>query len=402
MEALMKSIVRQYGFRGGAPLSLLQHYLVLKECGYDKIICLANCNNPSLQAKYEEVFGKIVNKKSPGELWDDSKKLESYRQYKWEYQFIRKEQPDLIVTLGELNGALYSYICRKLGIPLIIYIAGGTLVAHRQVIDMWKGCEVVCFSKENEDSIRKHFPQEHIHVISNRISLIQRFDDLKTHYQTEHPEINVLITSRLSEDKMQSIYSLLQLLSKCADRDTRISVRIAGDGSQRETLLSFCKEVETDCLKIQCLGYLDNLTEQFRWAHIAAGKGRSVIEPIMMNRIGCIIGEDGKIAFCNEKDFEHIYHYNFSGRNLKTEDSLKLLQEMIIKIQMGKISEEDVIVSAETVRTYYSAEYLPEKLMEVVDKLPSPKHVRKKAFLLVQYARLTIKKMQGKLFKVYE
>ncbi len=381
----MNCIVRQYGFGGGAPLSLLQHYLVLKRIGYNKIICMANSNNSSVQAQYEEAFGKIINKKSPGELWDDSKKLESYKQYRWEYKFIRKEKPDLIVALGELNGALYSYMCRKLGIPLIIYIAGGTLIAHRQVIDMWKDCEVVCFSKENKDVIKEHYPQEHIHVISNRISRVQRFDDFEAHYQMEQPEIHVLITSRLSDDKIQSVFYLLQMLYQCANKDVSIVVRIAGDGPQKDTLISFCNETQSEHLHIQYLGHLDDLTEQFGWAHIAAGKGRSVIEPIMMNRIGCIIGEDGKIAFCNEKNFEHIYHYNFSGRNLKTEDSLKLLQEMIIKIQMGKISEKDVIVPAKTVRAYYSAEYLPEKLMEVVDKLPSPKHVRKKAFLLVQF-----------------
>lgn len=392
-----KCVVRQFGFGGGAPLSLFQHYLVLKRYGYDRIICLAHNSNDYLKVKYEETFGKIIDKKSPAELWDESKKRKVLLQYRWEYQFIRKEQPDLVIALGEFNAALYSYICKKMGIPLIVYIAGGTLNRRGPEIELWQNCEVICFSKENEDEIIKHYSQDHVHVISNRISITRRFDDIETHYQTEQPEIHVLITSRLADDKIQSIYSLIRLLSQCADEDAHIVVRIAGDGPMKEELLAFSSEMETPELQIQYLGHLDQLSEQFRWAHIAAGKGRSVIEPIMMNRIGCIIGEDGKIGFCNEKSFENIYHYNFAGRNLETEDSLQLMREMIEKIKKGDIRREEVIIPSELVNTYYSAEYLPEKLETVLDRLPLPKRQNHKAFLLLQYCRLIISKFKERL-----
>lgn len=392
-----KCVAIQIGLVGGAPLSLLQHYLIIQKNGYDTIICITPGNNDYLQAKYEKEFGKIIDKKSSAELWNESKIIKSFLQYRWDYRLIQKERPDLVVVLGVFNAALYSYICKKMGIPMIVYIAGGTLDNQGQIIKLWKNCEVICFSKENEDEIIKHYVHDHVHVISNRILIPERFNDIETHYQTEQSEIHVLITSRLAEDKIQSIYSLIRLLSQCASKSAHIVVRIAGDGPVKDELLSFCNKMNTDELTIQYLGHLDKLTEQFRWAHIAAGKGRSVIEPIMMNRIGCIIGEDGKIGFCNEKDFENLYHYNFSGRNLETEDSLNEMRKMIEKINKGAVEYEDVIIPSELVNDNYSAEYLPEKLRNVLEVLPQPKKRRSRAFLPIQFSRVIISKIKERM-----
>ena len=388
----MKCIARLYGLGGGAPRSLLQHILVMKKLGFDNQICLTTEVETELLEEYRRVVDTVILHKSPAELWVEKKHWEAYREYRWEYHLIRKERPDLVVTLGEFNAALYSYICRKLGIPLIVYIAGGTLNNQGHIIDMWRDCEVICFSKENKEEISKHYPQEHVHVISNRISMTERFDDIETHYKTEQSEIHVLITSRLADDKIQSICSLIRLLSKCTSENVHIVVRIAGDGPMKGKLQSFCSEINADELTIQYLGHLNDLTEQFRWAHIAAGKGRSVIEPIMMNRIGCIIGEDGKISFCNEKKFENIFHYNFSGRNLETEDSLKEMREMIEKISKGAVENEDVIIPSELVTDYYSALYLPDKLNKVFENLSKPNHRNSRAFLLMRFFCLIINK----------
>ncbi len=393
----MKCIARLYGLGGGAPRSLLRHIMVIKDFGFSNQICLTSEGDPELLEEYQLVADTVLLHISPAELWGKKKYWKAYREYRWEYHLIRKECPDLIVALGELNAALYSYICRKMGIPLIAYIAGGTLNNQGQVIKMWKDCEAICFSKENEDEIIKHYSQDHVHVISNRIFVTERFDDIETHYQTEQSEIHVLITSRLAEDKIQSIYSLIRLLSQCASKNVHIVVRIAGDGPVKSELLSFCNEMNTEELTIQYLGHLDKLTEQFRWAHIAAGKGRSVIEPIMMNRIGCIIGEDGKIGFCNEKDFENLYHYNFSGRNLGTKDSLNEMRKMIEKINRGDIGYKDVIIPSELVNGNYSADFLPEKLKNVLEVLPEPKKRRSRAFLPIQFSRLIISKIKERM-----
>lgn len=390
----MKCIARLYGLGGGAPRSLLQHILAIKDYGYNKQICFTTEGKTKLLEEYQRVVDSFFLHKSPAELWEEKKYWQAFKEYKREYCLIRKERPDLVVALGEVNGALYSYICRKTGIPLIVYIAGGTLKNQGQVIEMWRECEVVCFSKENESEIIGHYPQDHVHVISNRISITEQFEDIKTHYQTEQPEIHVLITSRLADDKIQSICSFIRLLSRCASENIHIVVRIAGDGPMRDELLSFCNEMVSDELTIQYLGYIDEMTEQFRWAHITAGKGRSVIEPIMMNRIGCIIGDDGKIGFCNNKNYENIYHYNFSGRNLETIDSLNEIQGMVEKIHRGAVGEEDVFAPSEMVNNDYSAAYLPNKLKKVFEKLPAPEHKHSTAFLMMRFLGLIISKLR--------
>ena len=392
----MKCVIRLHGLGGGAPRSMLQHIKVLKESGYNDVVCLISGGDEALLEKYKQEVNSVVFRKSPAELRNENKRISAYQEYKWEYAFIKQENPQLIIVLGEVNGALYSYLGKKLNIPVIIYIAGAELKVNEQVIDLWEQCEAVCFSKENEETIIKHFSREHLHVISNRIAVEQIFDDFGNHYK-EVKSVNVLIVSRLDEQKMQSIYSILNVLSECSNQDSRITVRIAGGGSKEEELYVFCKEMTNPYLQISILGHINQLTEEFRWAHIVAGKGRSVIEPIMMNRLGCIIGEDGKICFCSPESFENLYYYNFSGRNLKTGEPLNEMRKMLDRIKNNSIQETDLHDIARIVSIDYSTESLYDKLNPILMNIQKRQNKQKHAFLLWQYWRFIMKKVEGKL-----
>lgn len=394
----MKCIIRQYGFGGGAPRSILQHIKVLKQLSYDHIVCMSGNTDDQLKADFEEEVNQLIIRTCPAELCWAKKYVSAFREYLWEYRYIKNNSPDLVIVLGQLNGALYSDICKKLGIPLIVYIAGGTIDEHDPCFDFWHNCEVICFSLENADMITKHFSAAHTNVISNRISVHDRFEDVEEHYLSLNPIVNVLIVSRLDQQKIQSIFSALNVLAKCSGNDLQINVRIAGRGVCQEELNTFCESLQSDCLKIQMLGQVHDLTEHFRWAHVIAGKGRSVIEPIMMNRIGCIIGDDGKIEFCSKDSFENLYHYNFSGRELRNADACSEMNEMLIKIRNGHISKDFVMDNAEMTIQRYAAEFLPQKLEQVLAKLPPKFQSDKKVHHIINYIRLVAKYMFFDLF----
>lgn len=393
----MKCIVRQNGLIGGAPRSIFQHIIALKTLYYKDIECMTHNNDDQLMVDFDKEVNQMVLRTSPGELCNHHKYISAFREYLWEYRYIKQKKPDLVIALGQIIGALYSDLCEKLGIPLIIYIPGGEIRQHDPYVDLWHDCEVICFSLENADAITKHFSTDHTNIISNRIDIQNRFQDFEIHYMSPQTEVNLLIVSRLDSNKIQSIYSVLSVLSKCAAKDLIINVRIAGKGSNQEDLSVFCDALQTDFLKIQMLGQVHHLTEQFRWAHVVAGKGRSVIEPIMMNRLGCIIGEDGKIEFSNQKNFENLYHYNFSGRNLSVEDSYTEMREMLIKIRKGQISKDFVLETADMAIQQYSTEFLPDKLKQVLDKLPPSIQPNQRVHLAYCFARLVSRSLLYKI-----
>ncbi len=389
----MKCFVVLYGLKGGAPRSLLQHIKALKKNGFDEIVCLTSEGDDSLLEEYHRETNLVIIRETSVELWDKGQKWNAYREYRWEYYLLKQEKPQLVVVLGGMNGAFYSYFCKKLEIPLIVYIAGGDNNISENVLDLWEQCEVICFSKENEEFISKHFNLQHIHVISNRIAVHEPFTDIKSHYKC-HDAIHILIVSRLDVDKIQSIYSILKIVSNCTSERNRINIRIAGNGSEVETLRSFCATIRNPFITIELLGHVDRLIDQFEWAHIVAGKGRSVIEPIMMNRIGCIIGENGEIDFCTINSFENLYYYNFSGRNMDLNNSVNTMNLMLRKIKDGEIQEGDVLKVAKLVQHYYSAEYLSEQLSNVLAKLSTDSSNKGYAFLLIWFIRVIMNKMK--------
>lgn len=389
----MKCIIRQYGFGGGAPRSILQHIKVLKALSYFNIDCMASNTDNQLRSDFEREVDQVIVRTSPAQLCFSRQYICAFKEYLWEYKYIKNQKPELVISLGQLNGALYSNICKKLGIPLIIYIAGGEIKQHDPCIGLWHDCETICFSMENADMIIKHFSELHTNVISNRIAIKTRFDDIDVHYMKPNPEINILVVSRLDQDKMNSIYSTLKVLEKCASSELIINVRIAGKGNCQNELNTFCSTLHNNNMNIQMLGQIHDLTEQFRWAHIVAGKGRSVIEPIMMNRIGCIIGEDGKIEFCSKDNFDNLYHYNFSGRQLRKENSYAEMNEMLQRIKTGTISRQFVIENADLTIQQYAAEFLPKKLEQVLNKIPESIKPDTKISLLFGYIRLVTRLM---------
>ena len=394
----MKCILRLYGMRGGAPRSILQHIDALKESSFDYCECLTHNSDNQMYLAYEKTVNKMILRLSPDESWRKHKVWRSFNEYRWEYRHIKSVQPDLLIALGQFNGALYSYIGRKLGIPLIIYIAGGVLDDDDPSIKCWKDCETICFSIENADVIERSFPPQHIHIISNRIHITERFDDINTHYQQGVSNIHFLIVSRLDPDKMQSVYSIIRALSQVVGNAYHVEVRIAGNGTCRDELSEFIKPFQSDRMRIKLLGQVHVLTEEFRWAHIVAGKGRSVIEPIMMNRLGCVIGEDGKIEFCSTHNFDNLYHYNFSGRHLCADNPNAELTEMFMRITKENIHETDILDVAQLTSQRYSSEYLLQQLRAVLQKTPA-KTPKRWMPLWFGFARLMAKKIHHRVFK---
>lgn len=378
----MKCIACLQTFGGGAPKSIYEYLKILVDKHFS-IKVYAQPAEESIFQRYKETFDDVVIRNDLSILFERRKFYAFYKTIVEDYKCIRKEKPDLIIVQGEVNAFFYSHICRQENIPLIIIIAGGDLRSQRYLIKGWEYGQVVCFSEENKDVIKQYYPQELIHVISNRIHIDKPFECIEQHYSSLS-YINILLVSRIDEDKISSIVNFLKFLIR--DRNAnKIVIKIAGSGRKEKELKSIVENEYGQYLNIQLLGHVDILAEEFEWAHIVVGKGRSVIEPIMMNRIGCIIGDDGSSCICTERSFDNLYHYNFSGRNIQFTDGENNLSEVVEKLldhtyDMMKIREIGHIVSKE-----YSSSFLTSRFFHVFNLAKRTDNKKKKVHLFIKY-----------------
>ena len=392
----MKVLLRNIILSGGAPQSMLQYIRVLssKKCS---IKVIAQLSEPEIEKQYRIYSDELVEKDDFQSLFYKKKIKKLYCQLKNEYKELKNSKPDLVLALGEINGYFYGYFCERLGIPIITFLAGGDLAWQSFRFKSLKCKDYICFSKENEDLL-KQFRKEvdRIHVISNRIMIKKQFGDVEEHYFVKkYDAVCILITSRIVDGKFDSIQFFLKNLEEVASRiDFNIAVRIAGTGNREEDLRLVLDELSKKNLNVSLLGHVDDLTEQFEWAHIAVGKGRSVLEPIMMNRVGCVIGDNGELEIPDDCNLDRLYHYNFAGRNLVCDNPVDSLYNLVQAIYNGYETEKILNISGK-IRELYSAELLSEKFMRVVENVETPSKPKKKIsilFLLFYFYYIHFKK----------
>lgn len=374
MNVLLRNII----LSGGAPQSMLQYVRVLRS-NKSNIKVIAQLSEPEIAKQYRLYSDEIVVKEDFQSLFYQKKVKELFFQLKEELNILRNDSPDLVLALGEINGYFYGAFCECLGIPIITFLAGGDLTWQSFRLKNLKCKDYICFSKENEDLLKKcRKDTDRIHVISNRIMINKEFNDLLEHYYAKRMDsVHILLTSRISDGKFDSIYFFLKNLEEVSSRvGFNIDVRIAGTGNREDDLRLKINEINKDNLNISLLGHVDDLTEQFGWTHLAVGKGRSVLEPIMMNRLGCVIGDKGELEIPDDCNLDRLYHYNFAGRHLVCDNSIDSLCDLVKTIFNG-YNTEKILKISKKVRQLYSAEFLTEKFMEVIKNVEAPKSGKK-------------------------
>ena len=392
-------LFRGMRFGGGAPKSSYHYLKVLKDHGSHITVLSEPCED-AIAELYGNTFDKIFFEKNPTQLSNEHKYLKIYFQMLKEYFFIKKVKPDFVIILGHVNAFFYAQFCSKLNINNLILIAGGDLSNSSLFLTKTPTDHVICFSEENKDVLVDYLENDRITVISNRIQLKYVFDDLNSHYNFEkNSTLNILLTSRVSSDKYNSILAFIENINEVSDIiGTNISLTIAGDGDKFEDLKKAVANIKNPALNVILKGHVDDLLPEFEKAHLVVGKGRSVVEPIMMNRIGCVIGNDGKVEFCSKDNFDRLYHYNFSGRNLECDNPVECIKNFLIDLKMSDYNLSVITETSELVRKYYSSEFLEDKFMDVLNRLvPSERKTKHVSVLFLTLKLLWYKLKQRKV-----
>ncbi len=394
METSKKRNILFKGSRlsGGAPRSELQYIKILNADGH-RLTALVQDGNSRLKDEYIDATDSLICGNDISKFLLSNDYLKAYKTLKYNFRFIEENSFDLVLVDGFLNDYFFGDFCRQKGLTVVTFIAGGDLSIYEYALPYCRSDHFVCFSKENKEVLRKFFDEDKITVISNRIEIAKRFD-VEEHYKLDkNGTVNIFIASRLHNDKYDSVANFIDTVNFVAAESRKISLTIAGDGNRLGDLKKYAESIGNPNLNIELVGHIDNLVPYFEKAHIVVGKGRSVLEPIMMNRIGCVIGDDGKIEVCTTKNFDNLYHYNFSGRNLQKDNPVDELITLIDSLVDGTFDFADFEETVRLIDFSYSSEYLPEKFYAVLDSIEPPKKTGKYVsplFLVIKYIFLKI------------
>ena len=390
----MNILLRGMSLSGGAPKSVLEYLKILKQDGH-RINVIMQEREQELKELYEREFDRFSPAPDIVSLFTKKAFVALYTQICREYRELKSSKPDLVLALGYAPAFFYGRFCKELNIPCIMIIPGGDLSANELFLKGGGWCHAIGFSEENRKVLSRYTRAENISVISNRIALKTKFDGLTEHIATAINGVNILLTSRVTSGKYESILRFIDNLCRAADGRVKINLTVAGGGEKLEALKKYVSGISNPFVSVEIKGHLDNLLPGFEKAHLVVGKGRSVLEPVMMNRPGCVIGDDGKLELCTPENFERLYRHNFSGRGLECDDPVAVLKSVLDSLAANTVDIEETLCTARLAREYYSAEYLREKLYDSLGradfrpekKIHIPVFLRLLKFTLVRFVQ---------------
>jgi hypothetical protein len=288
------------------------------------------------------------------------------------YNLVKTHDIKLICPTSLKEMFLCAKLAKILQIEILPIIPGGEL-KNEFVIAQIPDIDIICFSEENKEALIKsgHSIQK-VHAIANRIDSkedlewITFYEDLKS-----DAAIRLLLVSRLDKGKLNSIEYVIELIQLLIEKGCNIELRIAGDGAGLETVKMIAQDINSKFNQsvIHVLGHVVDIEKEILNAHIVFGKGRSVIEPLMKNRIGIVIGEDKRCSVCNTKSFDNLYYYNFSGRNIKYPIDNQGIFDLIKQIRNHKLEYKNYYEFFNKVRGKYHTAYLNDQIQPILDNV---------------------------------
>ena len=173
---------------------------------------------------------------------------------------------------------------------------------------------------------------------------------------------NIYIISRISEEKLFTILSGVDIFKKILKNNSNATLSIIGDGEKLETLEKY---LEKDNLltngQAKILGAKNNIKEYLEKADLLLGVDRCVLEAIAMKVPAVITGYEGIKGLISKNNINTALEENFSGDNLKTitiEECIKEIDKL--KEEKEKIIEENYAIAKEKLDCYKNYINIPE------------------------------------------
>lgn len=167
-----------------------------------------------------------------------------------------------------------------------------------------------------------NIPEHKYEVVPNSIDLELFNNDIKP----QVPIKNFLLISRLSNEKEKSIKIGIDLFEEYSKKVEGCKLRIAGSGNASEKIKTYVENKESN---IELIGRTQNIPEEIEKTDMVLGMGRCILESMASKRICCIIGYENLKPILKEDIIEQAMLENFSGRGLKDENTINIINEIL-------------------------------------------------------------------------
>ncbi len=343
----MNILVKLMGFNGGAPRSLLEYTRVLIEHGHTVFVAGSSVKQ-ELEQLYWNIGAETVHFDSFTEAYGKKKWISIFRSCKQIEKYILDNKIDLILPVGVVETYFCSFVAEKVGCKIVGVIPGGktnTGIIDKELESNWRVHNLVCFSRENKEGLMINgVPEEDINVVANRINTEPDYN-WSEFYKVNNDNIRCFLASRFTKNKINGIKTTIDIIKDLAVKGIAIELNIAGDGEYTEEINEYAEAVNNqvgrDIIKI--LGFVSDPKNEYLKSHIIFGKGRGVIEPLVLRRLVVVVGEEEKFDLCNKDTFRYLFNGNFGGRNIENPMSVEDLSDVIVNIFGGSlcVSEYD-------------------------------------------------------------
>ena len=206
-----------------------------------------------------------------------------------------------------------------------------------------------------------NIPQEKYEIIYNGID----FELYKNDNQTKCNNIeNILIVSRISEEKMKVLLCGIDLFRKISEKYSNAKLYIVGGGKKTDSLKEYIEKYKLITNgKVELVGEKTNIKEYLEQADLLLGLGRCALEAIAMKVPAIITGYEGIKGLICKENINTAIEENFSGSNMKTIDITECM-EQIKKLETNKeeIVEENYVIAKEKLDCYKNYINIPENV----------------------------------------
>lgn len=362
----MKILFKNRSFGGGAPKSLLAYINIAQANGFEVLSVGAFNYEP---VEYLEKGIRTINMP----YFVLHKPLHNFKVLKAYLKLIDKEKPDLIHATTLYN-IYFQYLVEKLtNIPSVYMIPGGQVspFAGKVLAKVLKNKEFIVYSEENRQELLGYkVKDENITVIPNRIDFNEiTFDDHTADvYSKQQPNdpIKMLLITRFSETKINSIRYTIQLTEQLSQDNIPVQLTILGSGYYLEDIKKEATIINDKLGKevIKLPGYQNNVEEYVREAHLIYGKGRSVIDGIIQKKLAAVVNEENQMFVCTPDNFKQLSDYNLTGRNKVEPTSYEELKELCLSINTNGINLNELEQVYEVTRLKYDINVVESDIIE--------------------------------------
>lgn len=329
---------------GGAETYIKTEVVEIRKLGYEAIIyTTGSCN--------KELFSRI----SGVEVIEghfDTNVPESFLQNLNELkQVYERKRYDLIHAHDHHSLLLASCVAALYKAPLLVtFHSTNFFLEKREPLELFFLQQIISsvanqallLSEEMEKNSSLLFPNLKKVIFRNPIPI----------YKTQCPRIsdietitNILIVSRLDQDKEISVYNAIQTVNYLFPQ---AKITVLGDGSQKAKLEESSKLLNKKN-RIAFLGYKTNTFDFYNEADLVIGMGRVLLESISLGKISVLSGYQGIVGVVNPSNYSFFKNYNFSGRGstplpgpLKLKDEIETLSlEERIELRTKVMEEFD-------------------------------------------------------------